>query len=574
MSSRKKHSSSQKSQKTSGVQDRPKATPEQRSPKKAPRLPLPNPDLILPILLGITFILILISRVQYLPIPFDRDEGAYGYLGWMALSGGKPYVDFFEMKPPLLFYSFAVIIALFGKSTVGLHLAATLLNIACTWFVYRLGHGLWKSRGAGAIAAMSFFILGAHPFATGYAMQSEHVLLVFALPGLLFTYLGASTENKLKLLTGGILLACSALVKQNGIFFCAAGLLIVLIHAMRPKLWKSKKTLTGILYFSLGGLLPVCLSLLILWLVGSFHDFWYWIYEYPQKYLSSVTASNSAQLFDRAIDGLLYNHAHWFIAGFAGLLLLPFGKILEWRSKASLFIIALLSACTVIPGMRFYGHYWLLVFPAVALLIPAIFIVIPGFIRNSRWQEITKLIIILGLTCLLAFHFYMNQGQYYKPDFQRVLLSAHKGNYFYIHKEIGDLLNTRMQPEDQLMVLGSEPQLYLYTEKKSPTRHFYTSFTSKAIPEALEWQDEVIKVIQNRKPEYMVLFIEQIAWMFQEDSTRRLYNWAYNHMLSRYTPIAYAELSPQGTARIVEVPEGQTYEPVTGQYVIISKRKP
>jgi hypothetical protein len=516
--------------------------------------------------------MILVSRILHLPIPFDRDEGAYGYLGWMALSGGQPYVDFYEMKPPLLFYTYAVIVALFGKSTIGLHLAATIINVICTWFVYRLGRELWKSRGAGAIAATAFFVFGMNMFSTGYAMQSEHLVLIFALPGLLCTLRGVSSGNRVTMLWGGVFLACSALIKQTGIFFCLAGLMIVLISALQSGNWRTRKTIGGVLFFAAGGLLPVAVCLLLLLLIGSFDEFWYWIYSYPQRYISNVEADDARALLSRALGGILFGYKHWYILGFISLLLLPFCKTPDWRGKVMIFGLFVLSLCTVLPGFRFYGHYWLCVFPGLALLYPAVFVGIPTFIRNQWWKGISQLLIVLALTLFVAFHFLVNWDRYYKPNFEYVLRAAHKGNYFYSHKRVGDLLNNQIAPDDRLMVFGSEPQIYLYTKKRAPTRHFYTSFTSKAIPEAAGWQQEVIDDVIYDKPEYIVFIVEPISWLFKEASSRTMYNWAYHYMIQGYTTIAYVELNPRGPATIIEGTQAQNYTPASEHYIIISRR--
>ena len=56
--------------------------------------------------------------------------------GKLALNGGKPYVDFFEMKPPVMFYSYAFLIGIFGYSATGVHLAATALAALNTFFTF------------------------------------------------------------------------------------------------------------------------------------------------------------------------------------------------------------------------------------------------------------------------------------------------------------------------------------------------------------------------------------------------------------------------------------------------------
>ena len=86
--------------------------------------------------LSIILVVIAILHLQYLDIPLERDESLYAYLGKIALGGGKPYYDFYEMKPPMLFYSYALFIGVFGYSATGIHLAVVVIAVANTFFTF------------------------------------------------------------------------------------------------------------------------------------------------------------------------------------------------------------------------------------------------------------------------------------------------------------------------------------------------------------------------------------------------------------------------------------------------------
>ena len=73
---------------------------------------------------------LLLTRYHFLDVPLERDESAYAYMGKLALEGGAPYRDFYEMKPPLIFYAYAVLVKVFGFSFVGLRWAAMVLGLA------------------------------------------------------------------------------------------------------------------------------------------------------------------------------------------------------------------------------------------------------------------------------------------------------------------------------------------------------------------------------------------------------------------------------------------------------------
>ncbi|MDX1478107.1 MAG: glycosyltransferase family 39 protein [Saprospiraceae bacterium] len=526
------------------------------------------PYVVLAVVVGM---LILASRIHFLPIPLDRDEGAYGYLGWMALSGGTPYVDFYEMKPPLLFYSYAAIVALFGKTPAGLHLAALLIHVFNAWMVYRLGTRVWERTG-GVIAAMVFLIFGMNMQAAGFALQSEHVVLAYALPGLYLTLVGMQDRHRRRLFWGGLLLAASALVKQSGIFLCAAGVVLVVLYALPLRNWEIRRLGKTVLAFVAGAFVPLVVCGLLLAVAGALDAFWYWIYEHPASYVTDRADAGLDQLifFWR---GISERHWTWLGLAAAGLLALPAVRGVDWRLKAFLLVFLVLSFLTIVPGNRYYGHYWLLCFPSWCLLVPGCIIALRNLLRSrSGTRKLVWLPLVL-LTAATAWHFSGLWRYYFNTELDTVMKLAYRDNYFPEHQIVGDFLRDQLQPGDQLMVLGSEPQIYLYARRKSPSRHFYLTFTSKELPEARRWEDEVIQTISTSKPDYLAFIYEPYSWMFKATSPRKLYNWAHALARTKYETVGHMDLvKGLHTNHLITGPQAMTHSPATPHYIKIYKR--
>jgi hypothetical protein len=69
------------------------------------------------VLLFIVFI-----RVRLLEMPLERDEGEYAYAGQLILQGIPPFELVYNMKLPGTYYAYAAGMAIFGQTTVGVHL--------------------------------------------------------------------------------------------------------------------------------------------------------------------------------------------------------------------------------------------------------------------------------------------------------------------------------------------------------------------------------------------------------------------------------------------------------------------
>src|SRR5438034_5994313 len=88
--------------------------------------------------------------------PFDYDQGTFAYGGSAILRGEKPYIDFWDIKPPNIFYEYAIAFTLFGKSVLAIRLYDYLNALLTIALLFLLGTRLWKNtpwRHIGAVMA-------------------------------------------------------------------------------------------------------------------------------------------------------------------------------------------------------------------------------------------------------------------------------------------------------------------------------------------------------------------------------------------------------------------------------------
>jgi hypothetical protein len=61
-------------------------------------------------------------RIRLLQIPLERDEGEFAYMGQLMLKGIPPYLLAYNMKLPSIYTLYALIMAIFGQTIVGIHI--------------------------------------------------------------------------------------------------------------------------------------------------------------------------------------------------------------------------------------------------------------------------------------------------------------------------------------------------------------------------------------------------------------------------------------------------------------------
>src|SRR6476620_12781665 len=90
----------------------------------------------------IVFGLVLAIRIRLLGIPLERDEGEYAYAGQLMLQGIPPYRLAYNMKFPGVYAAYALIMWIFGESSVGIHLGLLIVNIASIAIVFLVARRL------------------------------------------------------------------------------------------------------------------------------------------------------------------------------------------------------------------------------------------------------------------------------------------------------------------------------------------------------------------------------------------------------------------------------------------------
>jgi len=146
------------------------------------------------VLLAVVIALIVLIRIRLLAIPLERDEGEYAYAGQLILQGIPPYQLAYNMKFPGVYAAYALIMSMFGQTSVGIHLGLLIVNIASIVIVFFIARRLISST-AGIAAAASYAILSVSSSVLGLAAHATHFVMLPALAGPLVLLKPALTKR-------------------------------------------------------------------------------------------------------------------------------------------------------------------------------------------------------------------------------------------------------------------------------------------------------------------------------------------------------------------------------------------
>jgi len=520
-------------------------------------------------------IIIYVIRSKFLLIPFERDEGIYCYMGELLLEGKVPYKDFYEMKFPGIFYLYACIINFFGETVKEVHTGFMWMNILSILFVYFASKKMF-SPIAGIISATTMAFVSLTPGLSGFTVQSEHGVALFISLGLLLYAHARSKKHFLFYLFTGMSMAMAVMIKTTAVFMAIWGGVIIVLEFLFDKEKKYKEFFKSIFAYSLGGIAIVCIFFLIIKMKGGFDEMLYWTFEYSKQYSQLMTFDEGIKYFGYTRDAILQNHKLFWYHSILAVGVCLFRPI-PYQLKAYGITLLACSFLTIVPGYFFYGHYWIQTVPGLAVVAGLTYYCVITIFENKLTLGKLSIIkyIYLSIFIILVFnHIKTLKSYYFHPNYELILRQVYGTNPFPEAMKIGDYINANSKPEDNIVLIGSEPQIYFYTKKKSPSRHAYFTALVTNVPMHKDWQREFVRDTEKAKPKYIVFFNHPISLMVQPNTDQYVFDWANKYITANYQLVGVVDMVNGPRSIYKWNQEAVSYKPVSQTVIyVFEKRK-
>ncbi len=541
--------------------------------KKKPGIKI-NEDLLF--ILGLIAILALtyFARLNFIDIALERDEGDYALAGKLILEGATPYIDVFEQKPPGLFYSYALIEAIFGSTPKNLHMGFIVINLlTCVFIANGLRFLIGTLAGLGAAAA--FALLTLNPYASGFSIQAEHLLVFYVSISFFLLAYYYRSGRLLSLILAGASVAWATTIKQNGLFFVLAiGLGIAAIHLTKDK-FDLKKIGKEYAYYALGGITMAFLVMMLIAVQGVWKETIFWSITFPREFYISTISWDEGMAFLKGYYKRMssFNSLLWYCS-LAGFLLFMSSRV-KWSLKVWIILILLLSFASIWPGLRFYGHYWLQFFFGVSIGLGLLSFGLQDLV--ARWRR-KNLGILAGAALLVAIVSYAVSKKYAfytKPNLVAIIDQIYGDNPFNEMRVISEFIKSK-NPDpktDKLLVAGSEPQLLLETGLSSPTPHTFLAFVAGEHPASEVWKTDYMAMMQRNEAKYAVYVAHPFSWVAKGQSGINFASQVYRHLTRNYNIIGVADIISKDQTIYKWDNEAPTYQPQSQKYVLVFERR-
>ncbi len=137
--------------------------------------------------------------------------------------------------------------------------------------------------------------------------------------------------------------------------------------------------------------------------------------------------------------------------------------------------------------------------------------------------------------------------------------------------QVADFVRQRTNSDDRIAVLGSEPEIYFYADRRSATGYIYAYALMEPHKYAPEMQREMEQEIEQARPKCVVLVAVPDSWLVWPQSDRGIFTWANEYCRENYVPVGLVTLSEEGSQYFFKgtLPSFDPAQP----YILIYERK-
>ncbi len=493
--------------------------------------------------LVLTIAFVGLIRIHLSDFPLERDEGEYAYAGQLILHGLDPYAYCYSMKLPGTASAYALMMAVFGQTAVGVHLGLLLVNSASIVLLFLLTNRLF-GRFAAVTGAATFALLSLQPVVLGFAGHATQFVVMPAIAGVLLLVMAIESDRNWLFFCSGLCLGLSFVMKQPGAFFVLFGFLYLAYSEwIRGLRWPATVFRMAALLF--GSAFPFVVVCLIYWWSGNFHRFWFWVYYYARKYEAILSFSRGWVNFrDKGWEIASSAPALWIVAalGIAAVL---------WRPKVrahAIFVIGFLifSFAALGAGLYFRAHYFILILPAVSMLA-GIAIERTTSLLKATPNRFLHAVPALIFAAAWVVSFAKDSDFYFANDRNSACHRVYGANPFPEAPRIADFIRSRAASGDEVAVIGSEPEIYFYSGLHSATGFVYMYPLMERVPFAKVMQQELESEVENTQPRFIVFVAVSASWLRSTDSEAGIFDWSHKFIAEHYQLVGLVDLMGDDT---------------------------
>jgi hypothetical protein len=510
-------------------------------------------------------------RARLLSMPLERDEGEYAYIAQQMLKGVPPYESGYSMKLPGIYAVYALFFVVFGQTIEAIRTGLIIFNSVTILILFLLTRRLF-GQIAGVAAAAAYAIMSLARSVDGLSANAEHFVVLPVLIGMLLISRPSESPKLLKIFCAAIMFGSAFIIKQHGIFFAVFAAVYLLYSDLRYRRFQLINTIRNQLVFIAGAALPFVLVCLFYRHIGVFDKFWFWTFTYAGKYTTSLALADILKNFLARFGGLVYHTIPVWPVALFGILRLFLDKTIR---PSVLFVAGFLmfSFISVCPGFYFREHYFILFLPAAAILAGAGFDFLANMLAGRMHRLEYGFVVVLAGLMFSGYLLYDQRKFLFEGDANQVCRRIYTGNPFPESVEVAKYIKQRSSPDDTIAVIGSEPQIYFYADRRAATKYIYVYPLTEIHDYAAEMQKEMISQVETVRPEFVVLVNVRSSWLNSPGTNKFILDLVDSYVPKYYDLVGIADIISENVTIYRWDKQVVGYKPSSECYLLVFKRK-
>jgi len=523
------------------------------------------------VLLALVLTIVVYARIRLLSTPLERDEGEFAYMGQLLLKGIPPFTDTYTLKLPGVSFAYALFMLLFGQTAAAIRIGLLIVNGICIFQVYLLTKRLFDPATA-LLSCAGYAALSLSESVFGIFAHATHFVVLFTLAGFLLLLCSLDRGKISLLLLSGLCLGLAFTMKQHAVLFIVYAFLFLAWHNGKSRILGRQQFLAGNFLLLSGLILPY--ALLALWMAyaGVFDTFWFWTVRYAREYAAGPTLLQGIRELASSTRIIVSAQPLLWLLGVSGGVLIC-TKYQRCSDRPFVFGFLLFSFFAVCPGLAFREHYFVMLLPAVAVLIGAGLNSAPFVAAASTPLIYKRFVAVFLLATAILFSFIHESDYLFKNTPLQVSRQTYGANPFPEAPQIARYLKDHSAPGDRIAILGSEPEILFYADRLSATGYIYMYGLMENQPYAERMQLQMIREIETARPKYLLIVNVRMSWLVTPSSKRTIFDWIEKYARTRYDLDGIIDIVNSDTTLYRWGKEAKAYQPVSDSYITAFLRR-
>ncbi|MCS7338864.1 MAG: hypothetical protein NZ739_11640 [Verrucomicrobiae bacterium] len=296
------------------------------------------------------------------------------------------------------------------------------------------------------------------------------------------------------------------------------------------------------LAYGIGAVAPLLVCCVALWYAGVFEQFVFWTITYASQYASIVSLSQVPGTLFGTLEKFAQRDAPLWAMVVAGAgFVLGDERFAGIRTKLLVFCAA--AFLTTVPGFYFRRHYFILALPAAGLLAGCGVSAARAFLARKQVKggNAMPVWMYVGVTASAMF---LNGDIWFRAAPEQASRQIYFGNPFAESQVIAEYIRTNSAPDAKVAILGSEPQIFFLSGRRSATGYIYTYPLMEPHRYAERMQKQMIREIESEAPEFVLFVAIPLSWLAWPGASKEIIDWWANSYRTNYALVGVVAVNP------------------------------